>query len=84
MSSPANAASVAEAIRDRKLRNEALKAAKKPAAKFESRSPADEERRRVRDAMRNHRATKRCAKKSNPAKPRQRRPSKRGSSAANA
>ena len=59
MAMPVPAEIIAETIRQRELRNQALKAAKNPGARFEARSAADEERRRVRDAMRKHRAAKR-------------------------
>ena len=62
------AAIIAQAIGHRKLRNQALQAAKNPVARFEARDGVDEERRRVRDAMRKHRAAKRSQQKSNSAK----------------
>ena len=53
---------IAQSIDDRKQRNATLAASGDPLAKFQARSPADDERRRVREAVRKHRASKRAAK----------------------
>ena len=52
---------IARGIAGRKQRNAAVKTAKDPLAKFESRAAGDEERRRVRASVRKHRVTKRVA-----------------------
>ena len=52
---------VAEAILARKERNARLKAFKNASAKFVSNAAADNERRRVREAVRNSRARRRSA-----------------------
>ena len=74
MASREHAAIIARAIDQRKLRNQTVKAAKNPAAKFEARAKGDEKRRRDRDHMRKLRAARRSQKKSKCAKPRQRKP----------
>ena len=83
MLASSRARAIAQAIDGRKQRNATLKASKNPLAKFESRAAADDERRRVRDAVRKHRAAKRaaaklCRKKRSVAKPtRRKRPNTR-------
>ena len=68
---------IAKAIKNRKQRNETLKASKNPLAKFESRTPADERRRRMRDAVRKHRAATHAAAKLCPKKRRVAKPTRR-------
>ena len=74
MASREHAAIIARAIDQRKLRNQTVKAAKNPAAKFEARAEGDEKRRCDRGNMRKLRAARRSQKKSKGAKPRQRKP----------
>ena len=58
-SSAEKAAAIAQAIADRQKYKATLKTLQDPSAKFRSYAPADNERRRVRMAVRKHRSTKR-------------------------